>query len=469
MVSRRGLKHGKLAEAAPFVEVGVLPLCMHFSRGGRRERRGSTIARNFFCGALVVALAACESHPPPALQPDAYRSDVGPIDAARSDAARVDAARVDAGDDAGPEEDTGVAPGTCVFDAATDFFELDYDLRSDVRRFAAAGGPTSFGVVYSKHDVSDREDLYFAEIPAGGGPPLTTRQLTFDAFTDASPVITRTSAGWLVAWLSNRDGNVEVYSLADGGGSWTGSPRRQTSTASIDETTPALASDGTTTALAWAEPGTSGATVALPVDGAGASAGASMRLSPAGVAMIPTSFTTTGGGYLVGWRGPSGDVFVQPLDTVLAAIGDPLSLTINHDGDGTIDAAVSLTGGAAVYGVVPVAPRHDVHGHLLAFDGALFHVEQAITIGADEGTDAAIASLSGGYVVAYRQSGVAPVLRVLFLDGALGEVGRADLVPMSQAGGPITARVSGDGNVLLTWSDLVGSVNHMRVARLRCP
>lgn len=422
--------------------------------------------RTFFYGAVVVALTACDGHPPPAGDVDANRSDVGPVDAARPDGGGGADAGADVGD-TGPRIDSGVAPGTCRFDMATDFFEIDYDLRSDVRRLASAAGPTSFGVVFSKHDVSDREDLYFVEIPSSAGPPLTTQQLTDDDFTDQSPVIARTSAGWLAAWLSNRDGNVEVYSLAGAASGWAITPHRQTTTTSIDETTPALASDGTRNALAWAEPGV--ATVAQPVDASGASLGASVRLSPPGAGMIPTSFTTTDTGYLVGWLGPSGDVFVQPLQATLAAIGDPLSLTVNHDGDGTIDAVGSPAGGAAVYGVVPAVPRHDVHGHLLQSDGMLFHIEQAITIGEDTGTDAAIAILGGGYVVAYRQSGVAPVLRVLFLDGALQEVSRADLVPMSATGGPITARVSGDGNVLLTWSDLVGSVNHMRVARLRCP
>jgi hypothetical protein len=472
MESSRGLTLGKVPEAARFVEVGpVLLLGMHFSWGWRRERRGSTTLRTFcfgLFGALVV-LTACDGHPPPVGPVDANRDDVGPLDAARADGGGVDADRPDSGLDAASGPDTGIPPDTCHFDAATDFFEIDYDLRSDVRRLAATGGPTSFGIAYTTHDVSDREDLYFVELPASGGMPLTTQQLTFDDATDQSPVIVRTSAGWLIAWLSSRDGNVEVYSVVGSGSSWTATPRRQTSTATIDETTAALATDGTNNAIAWAETGTSPTTVVQRVDAMGASTGAPARLSPSGAGMIPTTFTTTGLGYLVGWLAPSGDVLVQPLDTSLATIGDPLSLTVSHNGDGTIDAVVTLTGGAAVYGVVPADPRHDVHGHLLGVDGTLFHIEQAVTIGEDTGSDAAIASLGGGYVVAYRQSGVAPMLRVLFLDGTLTEVGRADLVAMSATGGPITARVSGDGNVLLTWSDLVGSVNHMRLARLRCP
>lgn len=418
------------------------------------------------CGSLAVALWACETRPPPASFPDAYRDDVGPTDAAHADDTGVDGGGVDA---ANQDDDAAVAPPTCHFDAATDFFELDYDLRSDVRRLSAAAGPTSFGVVYAKHDdVSDWEDLYFVEIPASGGAPATTVPLTFDGFADTSPVIARTSAGWVAAWLTDRDGNVEVYTLAAPGGTWSTSMHRQTTTTSIDETTAAIASDGFMNAIAWAEPGASGATVVQPVDSGGVSAGASARFSPSGAAMIPTSFTTTGGGYLVGWLGPSGDVFVQPISTTLEALDAPLALAALHDGDGTIDAVVSSSGGAAVYGVVPVDPRHDVHGHLLDADGALFHVEQAITVGTDSGTDAAIAILGGGYVVAYRTSDVAPMLRVLFLNAALEEVGRTDLVAMTATGGPITARVSGDGNVLLTWSDLVGSVNHMRAARLRC-
>lgn len=414
---------------------------------------------------LVLALVGCD-RPTPVGFPDAWRSDSGTAEDA---AEPLDAGRDGAPEDAPAGDDAYAPPGMCAFDGATDFFELDYDLRSDVRRLAVAAGPTSFGVVFSKHDVDDHEDLYFVEIPAGGGPPLTTQQLTFDATTDASPVIARTSEGWLVAWLSGRDGNVEVYAWSRSASGWAAVPQRITSTAAIDETTVALASDGTRIALAWAEPGASPVTVVLPVDATGAATAAPVRLSPASVAMIPTSFTTTADGYLVGWVSPSGDALVQPLGGALAALGEPLVLTLGHDADGTIDAVVSSSGGAAVYGVHPATGRRDVHAHQLGSDGTLFHIEQPLTIGDDTGSDAAIALLGGGYVVAYRQSGIEPMLRVLFYDAIFGEQLRADLVRMSATGGPISARVSGDGNVLLTWSDLVGSVNHMRVARLRCP
>ncbi|MFO0686757.1 MAG: hypothetical protein U0234_32140 [Sandaracinus sp.] len=437
---------------------------MHLSLDAS-ERRVVATARVLAVAALVVSLAACDS-PRPVGFPDAWRSDAGTDeDASEPRDAGLDGAP----EDAPAGDDAYVVPGMCEFDAATDFFELDYDLRSDVRRLAVAAGPTSFAVVFSKHDVDDHEDLYFVEIPASGGPPLTTQQLTFDATPDASPVIARTSEGWLVAWLSGRDGNVEVYAWGRSASGWAAVPQRITSTPTIDETTVALASDGARTAIAWAEPGASPVTVALPVDAAGGATAGPVRLSPASVAMIPTSFTTTEDGYLVGWVGPSGDALVQPLSGALATLGDPLVLTAGHDADGTIDAVVSSSGGAAVYGVHPATGRHDVHAHQLGSDGALFHIEQPLTFGDDTGSDAAIAILGGGYVVGYRQSGIEPMLRVLFYDAIFGERLRADLVRMSATGGPISARVSGDGNVLLTWSDLVGSVNHMRVARLRCP
>lgn len=419
-----------------------------------------------FALALVLALAACES-PPSAGFPDAWRSDGGP----REDAAEPSDTGLDGGapEDAPAGDDAYVEPGQCSFDPATDFFEIDYDLRSDVRRLSAAGGPTSFGVVFSKHDLDDHEDLYFVEIPASEGPPGTTQQLTFDATSDASPVIARTSTGWLVAWLSGRDGNVEVYARAGDASGWSSAPQRITNTPSIDETTVAITSEGTRSAVAWAEPGASPVMVAVLVDATGAATAAPVRLSPAGVAMVPTSFTTTDGGFLVGWVGPTGNALVQPLDGALAAIGDPLVLTGTADADGTIDTVVSASGGAAVFGVQPDPSRRDVHAHQLGSDGTLFHIEQPLTIGEDTGSDAAIALLGGGYVVGYRQSGIEPMLRVFFVDAIFREQLRADLVRMSATGGPLTARVSGDGNVLLTWSDLVGSVNHMRVARLRCP
>lgn len=416
--------------------------------------------------AVVVALAglACETSSPVAdAGPgrDAAGADVG--DAARDASTDADGTR-----DAADAADAPAPPVTCTHDRATDFFELDFELMGAPRRFAAAGGPTSFGLAYSKREPSGREDVYFVEVPSGGGTPRTTEFVTTDGQGNTAPVVARTSAGWVVGFLSRRDGNTEVYTAASASGSFAGvTPHRVTSTASIDETSLGIAASTATTALAWAEPGASPITVVQPVDGAGLTRPGAARLSVMGRAMVPTAFTTTDWGYLVGWVEGT-DAWLQPVAMDLTLDGEALALTAEHNADGTIDAQVEGGGGAVVYGVITSAPRHDVHGHMLNAMGGLYFAEQGVTTGTDTGTDAAIVELGGGFAVAYRQSDLSTTLRVLFMDALLHETGRIDLGNVAAAGGPITARVSADGNLLLTWNDLVGTTIHMRTARLRC-
>jgi len=292
--------------------------------------------------------------------------------------------------------------------------------------------------------------------------------VTMGSYTSTSPVIARTSTGWLVAWLSYRDGSWDVYALGSGSdGHLLTTPVRMTMTASIDEQTPALASDGTTSAIAWAEPGAPTTTVVRAIGPDAMPSGSAARLAPAGFSMIPTAFTVSGEGYLVGWGDPNGDATIQQLRADGTAIGVPAALTTEHNADGTIDAVSSLGGGALVYGAVPAAGRHDVHAHLVDGTGSAILVEHVLTIGADTGTDASITEIGGGYAVAYRQASSPPMLRILFYDSLLNEIGRSDLVQASAAGAT-TLRTSADGNLLLTWSDVIDTTTMVRALRLRC-
>ena len=146
-------------------------------------------------------------------------------------------------------------------------------------------------------------------------------------------------------------------------------------------------------------------------------------------------------------------------------------LSTVYNTDGTIDAVIasgSTGGGAAVYGAIPGGGRHDVHAHLVDRAGALTFAEHVLTIGLDNGEGASIVEIGGGFAVAYRQVGMPPTLRVMFFDSLLNAIGHGDLVPMAATGGPITLRIAADGNLLLTWGDVVGTTSQVRAVRLRC-
>jgi hypothetical protein len=427
-----------------------------------------------------IVCAACHTTPPPAGTPD-----TGPLpDAYRSDAGR------DSASDVGPPEDTandttndsavdafaddgGFMPGACVFDATMDLFDIDVDPRSRPTRVATAGGPSAFGIVYSKVGADAFENVYFQELGTHVGDTMPVpRQLTFDIATTTTPAVTRTETGWLLAWASNRPGTMEIFTLGSGSdGRLLSTPTRITTNV-VQDQAPMLASTSAGTALVWTElDGTGGhpSLAAQLVNADGTTSGSIGHTMPTGFTIRPQVFTSTDTGYLVAWSDPSLNAVVLPLGTDATSTGTPASLTSVPDSDGSFDAVVSNGGGVAVFGADLGSGRREVHAHPLDATGAPFDVERVLTIGTDNGTDASIAELGGGYVVAYRQAGTPPMLRVLFLDSLLNEVARRDLVGVASTGGPTSVHVSGDGAVLITWADVVGSETHLRAARIRCP
>ncbi len=420
------------------------------------------------CSFVTVA---CDTRPPLAgfdvgPRPDASRQDAG-SDAARD--APADDRDLDAFGDANAN-DSGFQPGSCRFVMADDLIEIDTDPRLHPTRVAVSAGPTGFGIVYSKLGSDAFENIYFTEIASTVGGLRPMQQLTFDLANTITPAIARTDLGWILAWASNHDGTMEIYSLGSGADGRLGSSVHRLTMDAVQQQAPALASARATTAIAWTELDATGhnpTTVVQALAAAGTTTGTVQRIMPAGFTVRPQTFTTTDFGYVMGWSDPSLQDLVLSLDNTGAASGTPTALTTVPDADATFDAVVSGGGGAAVFGV-DVGGRREVHAHLLDAAGGALDVERVLTVGAAAGSDASIAELGGGYIVAYRQTGTPPTLRVLFLDSLLNEVTRLDLLSVSTTGGQTSTRISGDGVVLITWADVVGTETHLRAARIRC-
>jgi hypothetical protein len=417
-------------------------------------------------GSCSVLVVACQQ-PIPTVTLDSGP----PVDAFAPDTGRDAPVGNDANADVGDASDAGFSPMSCRFDATMDLLAIDTDPRARPVRVATAPGPSSFGVVYSKIGTDGFENVYFSEIATMVGSPMAQTQLTTDLFTTTAPAITRTTTGWLASWLSNRDGDVEVYALGSGMDGRFTTPQRLTHTLLADEQSPVLASSGAASLIAWTEPGAMNTTtvVTQPIGADGTLTGTASRISPAGFTMRSQTLVTTDFGYAALWNDPTGAATILALDTMGAASGMPALLSpTDLMAGGAIDAAISRGGGGVVFDTTNGPSRGEVHAHLVDGAGGAIGVEQVLTVGADTGTSGSIAELGGGYVVAYRQAGAMPILRVLFLSSLLAEVHRIDVTSVSMTGGPTTIRVAGDGTVLITWADVVGTTTRLRGARIRC-
>jgi hypothetical protein len=109
--------------------------------------------------------------------------------------------------------------------------------------------------------------------------------------------------------------------------------------------------------------------------------------------------------------------------------------------------------------------------------------EFALNEGMEQGDSASVARLReavgwsagcrDGYAVVYRSypdGGAGTVLRLILLDAGADVVRAVDLtVPdVSNRGGRTTLRISGDGQLLVAWTDARADRVDMRAARIRC-
>jgi hypothetical protein len=433
------------------------------------------------CGPAVVAPPS-DGGPPR----DAFRE----RDSA-SEAGAIDDANVDANRDAAISLiDSGLDPSTCAFVMAEDLAELATDPRGHPSTIGLAAGADRFGIAYSAVGADAFENVYFTELPSSGSFFGAASQLTMDLATTTTPVVARTTSGWLLAWSANMTATPDIFTI---GYDMTGRPiagRQHLTTSLHTESSPLLAVSGATNILAWddfdAAAGTH-TTVLRTLSDDGMGTGTESRLAAAGLVPAPQALAPSDEGFVLGWSDPDGDAVIMPLDAHGAVMGPAAALSSGHDSDGTIDLAQSFGGGAAVFGAriegfvgydsgmagvdgggEVIGGRNEVHAHLVDGAGAPYDVEHVLTSGSDRGSDASIAEFAGGYAVSYRQVDASPVLRVLFLDSLLREVARVDLVPISLLGGRTTIRASGDGTLLIAWADVVGSETHIRAARIRC-
>lgn len=424
--------------------------------------------------ACLLLLAACDDGTPPPPPPvDSGLRDTGVRDSGPPPDGSVDP--MDAGDSSTPPpRDAG--PLTCSV-SPDDVFNLAVDPRSAPRIVGFAAGPDGFGVAWN--ETRDGFPDIFAQRIGSDGMPGAEVKLTDDPSQDRAPQITPVGTQWVAAYVSNEGttGFELRTQLLSADMTLVGAANVVTDTPAQLEDNPVFLGGASGLLLSWVEDDMvaltrSGRARTIAADGT--ASGAVQTTTAAANRPGQIAIGELDAGPVLVWSegvGGSGDVLMQGLDASGARRGEVSTLSVEGNADGTVDAALGVSGGAVVFGVLVGGVRSEVRFRALDMEGAFVGDERILTEGAAVGTDGSIAPFAGGYVVSYRAlpAGGSPAqIRVLLVD-AFGDV--LETIPVADAaesGGRTTVRVTGDGQIGVAWADDADAGTEIRFGLLRC-
>ncbi|GAB4196441.1 MAG: hypothetical protein OHK0013_03610 [Sandaracinaceae bacterium] len=402
----------------------------------------------------------------------------------RTDTGGEDDAGADGGSDAGRPALRD--PERCRVEPS-DVFLLgsDADVGAATRIVGVAGRDTEFGVVWREAEEG-LPQIRLARVPSTVGDPAV-QTVTDGAFTHDEPAIAAVGDGYMIAWVDNSFGDLEVLARsasADG----LGAVQRLSERVGRDDA-PALVSVGESVVAGWMENrdmDTTRVAVTRRLDASGAPSSPPRAISGTPSRLGRLELAPRMGGAVALWTAPSAsgaDVTLQRLDATGAPMGTQEVLSTEHNASGDVDVGLTSRDGAVVFGALVAGVRRDVRVRLLDGTGTPGMSEFALNVGAEFGDSASVARLReaagwsegcrDGYAVVYRSypdGGTTPVLRLVLLDAGAAVVRAIDLAPsdVSARGGRVTLRIAGDGQLLVAWTDVRDTSVDIRAARIRC-
>ncbi len=385
---------------------------------------------------------------------------------------------IDAGRVARDPERCRVEPGDIYL------LGTDADLAASVRVVDVAANADEFAAVW-REQIDGIAQIRVAQIPSIVGAP-TSLTVTEGLDVHEEPAIAMVGGDYLIGWIDNADADFEVRArpLADG---VLGATTRVTTRAGRDDS-PSLVTVDDDVIVSWVE-NRDMDSVRVPVThlltAAGALSGTSHQITAPSSVGRPSLAPREGGAVLLYSEGSSAnpDVSLQRLDATGAAAGAAEVMSTEHNAGGDVDVGLTPMDGAAVFTALIAGVRRDVRVRLLDGTGTPGMSEFALNEGAEQGDSASVARLRqavgwsegcrDGYAVVYRSyptGGANTVLRLILLDAGADVVRAVDLeIPdVTNRGGRTTVRISGDGNLLVAWTDARTDRIDMRAARIRC-
>ena len=422
--------------------------------------------------ALALMALACgddDATPPPPI--DSGTSDT--LGDTASDGTVVDApdAEGDTNPDGMPDGMPPDGGGECV----SDFFiyELGTGFTRSPRRVSISGHASGFEVSWRANDGAD--NIYVARIDRQSGEEPVVRKVTDDFSVSESPsILSLDTSNSVIAWYDNSSENFEIYARQLS----SGAPlalRRITNTA-VREDNPTLIYNGVNPLLAWVEDTGASRQIKLQeLSAAAAPMGSPTAITSAANSPQRIAMARAGDNVAVAWTDSTSDgtnVLVQMVTSTGTPIGTPTTITSEGNASGSVDITETTAGAALAYGVSIDGVRSEVRFRVIDAAGGIVSGERILTPAPQQGIDASIAQLAGGYVVAYRatrEEGLEfPELRILFIDsgGDIIESFPTGLM-VEELGGPISIATSGPGYAM-AWADVNDSGTTIRAAMFRC-
>lgn len=367
----------------------------------------------------------------------------------------------------------------------SDMWSTQVDI-SDEGGFSLVPGQVGFGLAYRGGRVAGCvQTLDALPIPgeSGFGDP---RLIATDcaALTDVS--LLADGDGWRMAWVDNFTDTAELHTIPLDAtmGIVEGATRRTlTNNENKQERKPVMRDIDGTPMVAWiTEDVVSRArsiSTQLLVDGSVTQTVVkeSAGQSPQGIALAQMGESNAA----VAWVGPaeSPGVWLQPLTAAGVARGKPVQLTTRIAASSSVDLATRLDGGAAIYSIeidgIPQIRfwRLDNYGQPVA-------TERVIVGPPLHAQGASLATLGGGYAVAYRAlpggDVTKPEVRLTFVTKE-GNVMRDEggnlltfaIGDATLAQGRVSVSVSVEGEVMVAWidGDMSTGRNQLKVVRRR--
>lgn len=425
-------------------------------------------------GLFTFLLTGCDETPPPIVfdaGPDSGPRDSGP----RPDTGPPrDSGPSDASDGSTlPTGDAG-AP-TCVADPER-VYKLGSDPTGGDRIVGLAAGATSFAVVWTQFPSSGGISEVHGERLSSSGARGVVQRITTRSGAKRSPTIAAVGTSWVVAWVDNDSGTFELRTLGVASDlSPGGTVHDLTATAAQAEDNPIFLNASAGLMLAWVEDDMTALTRvarAQRVGTDGAPSGTPGTASSTGQRPGQLAFGELEGGPALVWSegiGGTATVYLQGITSAGAVRGSRVQVSTEANADGTVDAALLPTGGAVVFGALVDGIRHEIRFREVPPDGMVsaLQAEQILA----QGAGASIARFAGGYAISYRAPATTDTpeqIRLMLVQSNGDPVADIPVIEAPAEGGRTTVRVSGDGQIAITWADSTPGGTDVRVAIVTC-
>jgi hypothetical protein len=388
----------------------------------------------------------------------------------------------------GGDDDGGTKPNepdpTHACDVAAENSELALPFGPHSDSFSLATGVTGFGVAYQAPGCN----ALGAMPVAAEGVFSQPNTLLDDCFTKQDVALLRVTDGWRVAFVDNSSpdnagAEVQTVLLSDGLSMSDNAPLTRITVNTLLEHKPVFANVAGVPHLAWISEDM--ATGKRQIDrkrfddqgGVESVIGADSGRKPVSLAFAQMAKSTAAIAF-VDEQGMPG-IWLQALDKTVKPVGDPVLVSDAITAGNSVDLATrEEDGGAIVYSVDIAGVNHEIRFRRLDSHGGLLGDESKVVGSPLQARDASIARLGGGYVVGYRQLPTTNTpmteIRLLFItkEGNVmtDSVGRLQTYLVAETmltSGPVTLRVSTDGQVLVAFMDTSSTGNQLRLVRKR--